>query len=342
MTIKTRCGSYYVRFSNIEDCFARLPSDRYVITDENVARIYRRAVEGECSIVVPAGEKSKSLSIVEHCLEALAEKGATRKSSVIAFGGGVIGDLAGLVAALYMRGVSYIQIPTTLLAQVDSSVGGKVAVDLQAGKNLAGAFYPPAEVLIPLDALSSLDGRQFNNGMAEVWKYAFIADPSLIDTLQKGSLAASGNDENLRVIIERCIEIKKDIVEQDEMERSGVRATLNFGHTVGHAIEAALGYERILHGEAISAGMVAEARLGEDLGVTQVGTANTVAECLQLQGLPTHLAPSIDRSELVSYMLRDKKRASTGLAFSLLTRIGECKLMDGVAKSNVEKVLNQL
>src|SRR5205807_1069483 len=194
-------------------------------------------------------------------------------TTIIAFGGGVIGDLAGLVAALYMRGVPYVQIPTTLLAQVDSSIGGKVAVDLAAGKNLAGAFYPPKEVLIPLDALRTLDKRQFRNGMAEVWKYAFIADKDLLGTLKAKVPNCSNNVNNLKGIVQRCIEIKKGAVEADEFETSGARAVLNFGHTVGHAIESATGYSGIFHGEAISIGMVAESYLGEELGVTEAGTA---------------------------------------------------------------------
>ncbi len=342
MKVNTRTGEYEIKFCSLADAFAKLPADRFVITDSNVARLYGSHLEGARTMNIPAGEKSKSLHNVEQCLETLAQHGATRASTVVAFGGGVIGDLAGVVAALYMRGVPLIHIPTSLLAQVDSSVGGKVAVDLSAGKNLAGAFYPPREVFIPVETLKTLPEKEFNNGMAEVWKYGFIIDPSLLNTLKKKVPSAGESNENIEPIVSRCIHIKKGIVEQDELETTGLRAVLNFGHTVGHALEALAGYSNLLHGEAISIGMVAEARIGEALGVTQEGTSNIVRECLEMQRLPTSFPASIQRSELISIMKRDKKRASEGLAFSLLTRIGQCKLIDRVAEAKVEKVLDAL
>jgi len=342
MVVNSHCGRYEVRFTDLDETFRGLPSERYFITDENVARLYEANLSSERIIRIAPGEQSKCLDTAKQCLQTLAENGATRQTTVIAFGGGVVGDLAGLVAALFMRGIPLVQVPTTLLAQVDSSVGGKVGVDLPAGKNLAGAFYPPKEVRICLQTLATLDRRQFNNGMAEVWKYAFITDSDLFSYLGSSPTRDASDLNRLKPMVERCIEIKKKIVEDDEFEESGLRAILNFGHTIGHAIEAALGYDQLLHGEAISIGMVIEARIGEALGVTEEKTAEIIAACLESQGLPTRLPASIDCYRVLQFMARDKKRASNSFALSLLTHIGECKLMDGIARDDVEKVLHNL
>jgi 3-dehydroquinate synthase len=253
---------------------------------------------------------------------------------VIAFGGGVIGDLAGFAAASYMRGVPLIQVPTTLLSQVDSSVGGKVGIDLPEGKNLAGAFYPPAVVHICREVLDTLSERQMRNGMAEVWKYGFIMDPKLLPQLPPKADA-------LQEVIRRCTELKAQIVEDDEYETRGSRAILNFGHTVGHAIEQVTGYGPVLHGEAISIGMVIESHLGERLGITKAGTTEQISTHLSDYGLPTKMAPALDIDQLVHAMRRDKKAEAGSLAFSLLTKIGECKLIKGVPEGEVRAALAQ-
>jgi len=236
-----------------------------------------------------------------------------------------------------MRGVPYYQIPTTLLSQVDSSVGGKVGVDLPEGKNLAGAFYPPAHVSISVELLQTLSRQQFANGMAEVWKYGFIMDSELVGLLEEKAIEP--NDSNLESIVERCIALKARVVEADEFETTGLRAILNFGHTVGHAIEFATGYGTLLHGEAISIGMVAEARLGELLGITPAGIWREIQRNMKNQGLPTsHLV--LHHSELLlNAMLGDKKAANGKLAFSLLTDIGRCKLVEDVPASAVQEAL---
>lgn len=342
LKVKTRSGDYDIAFCSLREAWQNVFGARFLITDENVAALYASFLSGERPIVLPPGEPTKSLQVVDRCLEQLAMGGANRQTTIVAFGGGVIGDTAGLVAALYMRGVAYVQIPTTLLAQVDSSIGGKVGVDLRAGKNLAGAFYPPSRVVICIETLRTLDDRQFNNGMAEVWKYGFISDAGLVDLLSAQPLSSQAEEQRLQQVVERCITIKKLIVEEDEFEMNGSRATLNFGHTIGHGLETLTGYSHFLHGEAISIGMVAEAQLGEELGYTESGTADTIRACLDRQGLPTALPSSIDRADLINVIGRDKKRTGDGLAFSFVSNIGKCKLVVGVPQRDVEKVLNTI
>lgn len=332
-------GSYRVRFDEVDACLAGLSGDSYVLTDSIVGALYaKRLPEGTPVRTVPAGESSKRLDVLGGCLEWLAEIGAGRNAVVVALGGGVVGDLAGFVAATYMRGVRLLQIPTTLLAMVDSSVGGKVGIDLEAGKNLAGAFWPPSEVVVCTGFLKTLPAREFAAGMAEVWKYGYIMDEGLCGILRQGAL--DSRSAALPGVVERCIELKREVVESDEFETTGRRAILNFGHTIGHALEQVTGYERYLHGEAVSIGMVVEARLGESLGTTPKGASEEIAKDLQAAGLPVRLPSAIDRGRLLDAMLRDKKRSGEGLPFSLLTGIGGCKLVTDVRWADVEKVLD--
>jgi len=334
--VSHRNGSYPVRFRPLTEAIANLPADRIVVTDENVARLYRSQFPGsERVLVVPPGERSKSIACWGDLQSQLAFLGARRRTSIVAFGGGVVGDLAGFVSATYMRGVPLIQIPTSLLSQVDSSVGGKVGIDIEEGKNMVGAFYPPDSVDICVETLETLPVREFRNGMAEVWKYGFILDSDFVTRLDKGNI---GRDD----MILRCIELKKRIVESDEFESVGDRAKLNFGHTVGHAIENVTGYGPILHGEAISIGMVAEAALGEAIGLTRAGATAVVRQCLDSAGLPTTSIVLRDVDMLVASMRRDKKAASGRLAFSLLTEIGGCKLCDDIEEADVRAVLANL
>lgn len=286
---------------------------------------------------VEPGEGSKTLEVYSAALEWLAMKGATRQATIVALGGGVVGDLAGFVAATYMRGVRLIQVPTTLLAMVDSSVGGKVGLDLPQGKNLVGAFYPPQRVCVPLDTLDTLPDRELTNGAAEVVKYGFILDATLLDAI--GGRQVRPGHPRLEEIVRRCIALKAQVVEQDEHETSGLRAILNYGHTIGHAIEAVLGYQHLLHGEAVSIGMAFEAALGERLGITPTGAARTVSDALARQGLPVSLPPGLDRGALLAAMRRDKKATHQGLAFALLTGVGACKLVTEVGESEVLAVL---
>jgi 3-dehydroquinate synthase len=333
MIIRHRLGSYPIRFSAMQTILAGLPSGAYILTDENVQRHF--AIEVTRGIVLPPGELNKSLGTFQFVLSKMAQARCNRQTSLVAVGGGVIGDLGGFLAASYMRGIPYIQVPTTLLSQVDSSVGGKVGVDLPEGKNLVGAFYPPTEVAIPEDAISTLSARQFANGMAEVLKYGFILDESLSDELHARTV-------DLPKIVRRCIELKAEVVEADEFERLGIRAKLNFGHTVGHALEQVLKYDHLLHGEAIAIGMVAETLLGEKLGITEPGTTEIVRDRLRQYGLPTEWEGLRKPDLFLDAITRDKKATDGQLAFSLLVKIGECKLVERVPASEVRAVLSEL
>lgn len=337
ITVRTERGTYEIRFAKLSDALRALPPSAFFITDSNVQKAWGESLPQNRPVkVVPAGEQSKSLRIYEECLEWLAETKAPRDSTLIAFGGGVVGDLAGFVAATYMRGIACVHIPTTLLSQVDSSVGGKSGIDLPQGKNLVGAFHPPHRVFICLETLETLPWREFVNGMAEVWKYGFILDADLARGLQQHRLSATS--PMLEGIVRQCIELKAKVVEEDERDVSGKRAILNFGHTVGHALEKVLNYDSLLHGEAISIGMVAEAKVGELLGISEKGTTETVAECLSLDGLPiTHHA--LHDPSLIDAMYSDKKAEGGQLAFSLVTKIGECKLVREVPRTEVEAAL---
>ncbi len=309
--------------------------DEYWVADRNLTTCLPESASKR--FLVDPGEQSKTWRQVGEILEWLASEEATRGSKLIALGGGVIGDLAGFAAASYMRGISLIQIPTSLLAMVDSSVGGKTGVDLKNGKNLAGAFWPAEQVLICIDLLETLPEREWLCGSAEVWKYGAIMDLKLWERLLEEPI--SRDCPHLEQTIWRCIDLKRQVVEADEFERSGLRATLNFGHTVGHAIEWALQYQQLNHGEAISIGMVVESEIGELMGFTQRGTTEAVRAGLKLQGLPTTLPAQLSPDDLIPAMRRDKKSSQGRIAMSLLPSLGTCKLVDDVPEPLIRQVL---
>lgn len=291
-----------------------LPSGKAaVITDENVNRYYGDIFPGLPKLVLPAGEETKSPEYLLQCYAFLLENGITRKDCVIALGGGVIGDLVGFAAATLLRGIPYIQIPTTLLAQVDSSVGGKTAIDLPEGKNLAGAFYHPQAVLIDPNCLSTLPPRQVACGMAEVIKYGCILDEPLLTALEEGSI-----DEE--EIIYRCCNWKREVVEEDPEDR-GRRMILNFGHTYGHCAERAFGYSGITHGEGVAAGMVRFARLGEELGLSEAGTENRIRALCKKYDLPEKIA--VSKEVLRGTLVHDKKGEHGDINIVLLRKAGE-------------------
>jgi 3-dehydroquinate synthase len=322
-----------------------------IITDRNVARRYLRPAKAALAqagfeavgISLPPGETSKSLKSVQHCYDQLAAHRLERRSFIVALGGGVFGDLAGFVAATYLRGIPFIQVPTTLLAQVDSSVGGKVGVNLKAGKNLVGAFYQPRAVLCDLDTLSTLPEREFRAGLAEVIKYGIIYDAALFEQLEREMPKVLKREKELLAnIIARCCEIKADVVRQDETE-SGLRAILNFGHTIGHALEAISGYGKYLHGEAISIGQVAAARLScERLGLSNQ-EADRIVRLFNMAGLPTtlKLAPK-QRERLFAAMKLDKKVSAGEIKFVLARKIGQVEFGQGVLTDSIDRALNSL
>ncbi len=302
-----------------------------IISDRHVAPLYAKAAAASLRqagfepvlITVPAGEKSKSLRMVQNCCDQLARHRLERKSFVVALGGGVVGDLAGFVASAYLRGIAFVQAPTTLLAQVDSSVGGKVGVNLAAGKNLVGAFYQPRFVLCDLATLRTLPLREFRAGLAEVIKYGIIYDAALFARLERDLPRLLSRDpEVLAAVVARCCEIKAEVVRQDETE-TGLRAILNFGHTIGHAIEAISGYGNYLHGEAISIGQVAAAKLSVRATGLPAQEAGRIEELFVRAGLPAAIKVSPRRqSALIEAMRLDKKVSDGEIKFVLARRIG--------------------
>jgi 3-dehydroquinate synthase len=292
-------------------------------------------------VVVPAGETSKSVKSVEKCYDELAAHRLERKSFIVALGGGVVGDLAGFVAATYLRGIPFVQVPTTLLAQVDSSVGGKVGVNLKAGKNLVGAFHQPRMVLCDLDTLRTLPMREYRAGLAEVIKYGIIYDAELFEELERKMEKLVRRElKVLAGVIARCCEIKAEVVAQDETE-SGLRAILNFGHTIGHALEAISNYGKYLHGEAISIGQVAAAKLsGEILGLPQ-RDVERIGNLFNRAGLPTNIGLNEgQRKKLFATMKLDKKVSAGEIKFVLARRIGEVEFGQKVPNRLLEQVLN--
>lgn len=316
----------------------RARAHRYaIVTDEHVAAHYLQRVHDALSsgtnsvsadrvqsVVIPAGEQHKTRDQWAAITDTLLAHGCGRDTTIIALGGGVIGDLAGFVAATYMRGITVVQIPTTLLAMVDASVGGKTAVDTPAGKNTVGAFHPPAMVIVDPTTLSSLPPRELRSGLAEVIKHGVIANGAEIDataSIVPSLLAGTPSQRELESLIERSIRIKARIVAADEREM-GLRKVLNFGHTVGHGIEAASEYT-LLHGEAIAIGMVAEARLAESVGVADAGTASVIERAVLSAGLPSRIPPAIASDRILTLMRSDKKQRRGMLEYSLPKRIGE-------------------
>lgn len=309
---------------------AAAPAHRYaVITDDQVGPLYGATVVrglGPAAelFTIPAGEAHKTRETWAALTDAMLGAGFGRDTTVLALGGGVVGDLAGFVAATYMRGVPFVQVPTSLLAMVDASVGGKVGVDTPAGKNLVGAFLPPAAVVIDPEVLRTLPPEHRRAGMAEVVKHGIVADACYFEEVAAAMGAAGAADPSdethLARTIARSVEIKAMIVREDERE-GGVRKTLNFGHTIGHALEVVTGF-RLLHGEAVGIGMVVEAGLGERLGVTEPGTAARIEEVVAATGLPTRLPAGVTAPAVVEATRSDKKARAGAVEYTLPRRIG--------------------
>jgi 3-dehydroquinate synthase len=284
-------------------------------------------------VTFPAGERFKTLATMARLCDKLYNLSVTvdRKTLIIALGGGVVGDVAGFVAASYLRGLDYVQVPTTLLAMVDSSVGGKTGVDFREGKNLVGAFHQPRCVIADTDTLTTLPRREIHSGLGEIVKYGVIRDPSLLLTK---ALDFSQSDV-VAHIVQRSCEIKAEVVVADEREETGLRAILNYGHTVGHALESATNYRRYKHGEAVAIGMVAAACIGEVAGVTPAGVRDAIIASCRAQGLPTARPSEISAETLLDLMMRDKKTEGGSIRFVLARSLGDVELMGGI---NVETI----
>ena len=315
------------------------PGRCVVVTDSNVAPLYADAVEASLSragflpvrVTVPAGESSKALSQVGAICDAMIEAGLDRSSLLVALGGGVIGDLAGFAAAVYYRGIPYIQIPTTIVSQVDSSVGGKTGVNAAGGKNLIGSFHQPKLVIADTETLRSLPARELNEGFAEVIKHAAIRDPDMLDALDVSPM-----------LVARNVAIKAAIVAEDEFETKGLRALLNFGHTIGHGIEAAAGYGKLLHGEAISLGLLAACRLSvRKAGLTEAEAAR-VSSALAAFDLPARLDSSIETDAVFTAIMKDKKFAAGSVRFVLLRSLGDAYVSSDVTPEDIRTAIEEL
>ena len=316
-----------------------------VISDSNVAPLYSEALchslrkEGIQSfpVNIDAGEASKSMTCAEKICRQMIADGHDRHSFVIALGGGVIGDLAGFAAAIFYRGIPFVQIPTTIVAQVDSSVGGKTGVNTPEGKNLIGSFHQPSLVIADTATLKSLPNREFNEGFAEVIKHAAIRDASMLDDI----MSINGRD-NLVGIIARNVAIKGRIVEEDEKETTGTRAHLNYGHTIGHAFEAAGGYGRFLHGEAISLGLIAANHISCKKAGLSPDQAERIRQALEKFNLQTSLPESLRTEKLLKLIKKDKKFNKGSIRFVVVPELGRAELRDDITESDIISAIQSL
>ena len=322
-------------------------ASRYVvISDDYVAKLYgstlmatleQAGIDAEL-LTFPRGEASKNLQVFANLSSKLAQMGIDRKSGLIAFGGGVTGDLTGFLAASYMRGIPFVQIPTTLLSQVDSSVGGKTGVDIPEGKNLVGAFYQPKAVYIDTAVLTTLPAQEFLGGVAEVIKYGVIRDYDFYCFLERNLDAILElNPPVIQEMIHTCCRIKAEVVAEDERE-ADLRRILNFGHTIGHAVEAASDFS-IIHGHAVAIGMVAALRLAVSSGLCKRKEAGRVATLIHSFGLPTEIPEEMDRERIKSYIKTDKKSVGGSVFYVLPTTIGDVVITNEITEEQVDDVL---
>lgn len=336
--------------SSIGERLLRFPIGKKiaVVSNQTVSELYGQKVLNSLKkelfdaslIVIPDGEIYKDYFWAYHILTKLLEMGFDRKSCLIALGGGVVGDITGFVASIYMRGIPYIQIPTTLLAQVDSSVGGKTAVNHSLGKNMIGTFWQPSLVWIDVDTLNSLNEREFLSGLAEVIKYGVIWDAEFFEFLEKNRNKILTHDKDILIkIIKRSCEIKSEVVSRDERE-SSLRAILNYGHSVGHAIETLTGYTSYLHGEAISIGMVYEAKLSHMLGFLTKEEFERIRKILKEYGLPVDMPAIFESSEIIKAILLDKKNIQGKIRMVIPEKIGKMKINFEVNENDLKRSID--
>jgi 3-dehydroquinate synthase len=318
-----------------------------IISDSNVATLFAGQIKKSLIaatfrpilITIPAGEKSKTLKQAGAICDRMIAAGLDRQSFVVGLGGGMIGDISGFVAAIYHRGIPHIQIPTTLLAMVDSSIGGKTGVDTRDGKNLIGAFHQPSLVIDDLDVLKTLPHRQFNQGFAEIIKHAVIADSKMFRMMQSWK---AGEAPALQDLIKCNIQIKSRIAAKDERDRTGERALLNFGHTVGHAIERAGNYRKFLHGEAVSLGIVAACAISVKRAGLPPDQGAAIVDLLRRFGLPTRLPDKFPRKKILDAVSFDKKFEGGKVRFVVTPRIGMAHLADNVTVDDMHEAIDAL
>jgi 3-dehydroquinate synthase len=318
------------------------PARCALVTDTHVARLHAEPLEislreagfDPVRITIPAGESSKSFEQTAKICDAMIDAGLDRTSVLVALGGGVVGDLAGFAAAIYYRGIPCVQIPTTIVAQVDSSVGGKTGINAPGGKNLIGAFHQPRLVIADTDTLRTLPPREFHEGFAEIIKHAAIRDPAM--------LKADDSLDGIASLIARNVAIKAAIVAEDEFETKGLRAFLNFGHTIGHGIENAAGYGRLLHGEAISLGLVAACRLSVEKSGLPQSAADQILAALARHRLPDKLPADISTESILAALRKDKKFHAGAIRFVLLRNLGDPYVSDAIGVSDMERAIEAL
>lgn len=316
-------GEYNVIVDSVERLDKSLYKNLILVTDENVAKYHLDKIKGVKSIIIPAGEEQKNLETVSRLWRSFLENGLDRKSTVIALGGGMVSDMVGFAASTYMRGIDWIAIPTTLLAMVDASLGGKTGIDLPEGKNLVGSFHPPKLVLADPSLLLTLSDRDLCSGMAEVIKHGVISDPELFEMCSRGM---NWVKINLEEIVKRAMAVKIKVIEEDPYEK-GLRAALNLGHTVGHAVELVSNFE-LRHGEAVAIGMVTEARYAERMGIAKKGVSEAIGRVLSGLGLPIEIPQAMPREEILRAMRVDKKKNAKSIRFALPAEVGRVELVE--------------
>lgn len=353
---KKYLSSYEIRIGNgIADRMALLiaknhKAGRYaVITDDNVGKLHgQKFLSGLKDIGLnvdlldfPAGEASKNIDTVLDIAGKLLKLGADRETCLIALGGGVVGDMVGFIASVFMRSIPYLQIPTTLIAQVDSSIGGKTAIDLPSGKNLLGTFYQPAAVFADLSFLETLPEKEFSNGLAEIIKYGIIEDEKMFCLLEENMEAVKQKEPALMLkLVENCCRIKKSIVEIDEKEH-GLRRILNFGHTLGHALEAISKY-KITHGEGVALGMIAAARLSGKMSYLDPSETQRIEALIRGAGLPVSIPKSFAADSIISQLRMDKKKKGDIVHFILLKKIGMPFVNGGIEASLIGEIIEEM
>jgi 3-dehydroquinate synthase len=351
LEVGSRSGRYTVHIepgssSHITNLLnaARVPARRFVVSNPTVWRFHEQAFAGvtpEEPILLPDGERFKNLQTIGRIYDALVRAHADRASVIVAIGGGVLGDTAGFAAATYLRGVPVVQVPTTLLAQVDSSIGGKVGVNHAQGKNLIGAFHPPALVVVDPTLLATLPRREFRAGLYEVIKYGVIASHSLFDRVARSLPALFNRDpEALMPIVTESCRIKASVVEQDERE-TGLRRTLNFGHTAGHALEAVTKYRRFRHGEAVAYGMLVAAEIAVTRGAMRAKDRDSLAAVIAKMG-PLPAVADVPVADVLEAIAHDKKVVAGQLHYVLPTAIGKCEVVADVTKDEIAQALRSV
>ena len=350
LNVQTKDFSYPIiienSFDRLKEQFKKNINSKkaLIISDSNVEKLYLQEVKEilvKCNIkvyehIIPAGEESKRIEIITRIYEKCMEYELDRQSCIIALGGGVVGDIAGFAASTFMRGINIIQVPTTLLAQIDSSIGGKTGVDFKGYKNIVGSFHQPSLVYINISTLKTLPKREFISGMAEVIKYGIIADVEFFDFLDNNSEKILNLDnECINEIIFRCCKIKSKIVAQDERE-VGIRAILNFGHTIGHAIESASGF-KLLHGECVGIGMIAAVKVSKEMGLIVKSEMNKITNVIDKYGL--NLKSQVDIQEVMNNLYKDKKVVDNSISMVLVKRIGDVEVCENIDNKIINTVV---